>query len=120
MTASLASAVLLLMLYASMNTAAMASIKVCSPRFTRREHGKGLLFLLSGGVLYAVGIGALLLLLRIGEATVMFPLAIASTVVVSNVADSLFFHQPFTKAKLFGTLLLLSGISVTYATGSGT
>ena len=110
---------LLFIVYAILNTAAMAAIKNAMAMFaSHRMRALGWLGL--GGVLYVGAIGLLLDLLKEGAASIAFPIAIGCTVVVTNIVGMRFYGEHLTPKKAIGTVLVLAGAVMTFLGGPST
>jgi len=105
---------LLFAAYAVLNTAAMAAIKEAGRIFGTGRHAALLGRLGFGAVCYAAGLAALITLLRGSDASSVFPVAIGTTVLATNVVGALNYGERITSRKVAATLLLLAGITLTF------
>jgi multidrug transporter EmrE-like cation transporter len=103
--------------YAILNTAAMAAVKTAMRIFAARDRRAAAASMAAGGVLYASAVAVLLVLLRGGDASTVYPIAIGSTVVATNAIGARFYGERLTVRKLAGTLLVLGGIALIFADG---
>ena len=109
---------LLYFAYAALNTAAMAAAKSAMRSYDGAAHLSAVGWLSAGGSIYVVVLGVLMLLLRDGAASTVFPIAIGCTVVVTNVVGIRFYAEEFSLRKLIGLVLILGGIALSYADGA--
>lgn len=109
---------LLYLAYAALNTAAMAAAKSATRSFDVSAHLAAVGWLSAGGFIYLAVLGVLLLLLRDGAASTVFPIAIGCTVVVTNLVGARFFAEKFSLRKLIGLVLILAGIALAFADGA--
>ena len=103
--------------YAVLNTAAMAAAKAAVPRFAAGGRSAAVRWLALGGVLYAVVLAVLMVLLKDSEASTVFPIAIGSTVLSTNLAGAHFYGERVTGRKLAGAVLITAGITLTFVGG---
>lgn len=103
--------------YAVLNTAAMAAAKTAVPRFAAGGRSAAVGWLALGGALYAVVLAVLMVLLKDGEASTVFPIAIGCTVLSTNLAGAHFYGERLTGRKLAGTVLITTGIAMTFVGG---
>ena len=108
---------LLFIAYAVLNTAAMAAIKEARGTLGARRHTAALGRFALGGLLYAAALGILVLLLRRGDASSVFPIAIGCTVLATNAVGARFYGELITGRKIAGTLLVIAGIALTFLDG---
>jgi drug/metabolite transporter (DMT)-like permease len=106
--------VVLFISYAVFNAAAMAAVKDAGRDlgFGRRAASLGRLAL--GGALYAAALIVLVALLRRGDASSVFPIAIGCTVLATNAVGARFYGEHVTRRKIAGTALLLAGIALIF------
>jgi multidrug transporter EmrE-like cation transporter len=109
---------LLYFAYAALNTAAMAAARSAMRRFDGAAHVAAVGWLSAGGLIYLAVLGVLLLLLRDGAASTVFPIAIGCTVVVTNLVGARFYAEQFSLRKLIGLVLILAGIALAFADGA--
>jgi multidrug transporter EmrE-like cation transporter len=100
--------------YAILNTAAMAACKSGMARLASRDRSAAATRILLGAVSYAAAISILLLLLKDGEASIVFPLAIGCTVLATNAVGVRYYQESLDSQKLAGTVLIVTGIALTY------
>lgn len=105
---------LLFFAYALLNTAAMAAIKEACPSFSTVVNSGVIARLALGALLYAAAIGVLVVLLKRGDASSVFPIAIGCTVLATNALGAHRYGERITARKLGGTALLLAGITITF------
>jgi uncharacterized membrane protein len=106
--------------YAALNTLAMAAIKSATQRWSGNAARTAVaIWLLGGALSYAVALVALFVLLRSGEASTVFPIAIGCTVIMTNVVGARAYGERIDGRKLAGTALIVSGITLSYLAGSG-
>ena len=112
--------VLFFISYALFNTAAMAVVKEtggqlgAGAHLARLAHLATLRRLVIAGVLYAIAVTILVALLRGGDASSVFPIAIACTVLATNAVGAYYYGEQITLRKIIGTLVLLAGITLTF------
>jgi multidrug transporter EmrE-like cation transporter len=109
---------LLYFAYAALNTAAMAAARAAMRSYDGAARLAAVGWLSAGGLIYLVVLGVLLLLLRDGAASTVFPIAIGCTVVVTNLVGARFYAETFSLRKLIGLLLILGGIALAFADGT--
>ena len=109
---------LLYLTYAALNTVAMAAARSAMRSFDVAAHAGAVGWLAAGGFVYLLVLGVLLLLLRDGAASTVFPIAIGCTVVVTNLVGARFYGETFSFRKLIGLLLILGGIALAFADGA--
>jgi len=103
--------------YAALNTAAMAAAKSAMRRFDSAARVAAMGWLAAGGLIYVVVLGVLLLLLKDGAASTVFPIAIGCTVIITNLVGARFYAEKFSPRKLMGLLLITSGVALTFVEG---
>jgi multidrug transporter EmrE-like cation transporter len=108
---------LLYLAYAALNTAAMAAARSAMRSYDVAAHVAAVGWLSAGGFIYLVVLGVLLLLLRDGAASTVFPIAIGCTVVVTNLVGARLYGETFSLRKLIGLLLILAGVALAFADG---
>ncbi|MEO7774837.1 MAG: hypothetical protein ABIT36_06955 [Steroidobacteraceae bacterium] len=108
----------LFVVYAVLNTAAMAFVKGAMAAGRFRSHFAAVRGLAIGGVLYLGGLAALLWLLRTADANTVFPIAIGCTVLATNVLGAWSGAEPVTGQKLIGTVLIMAGIALAFVGGA--
>jgi multidrug transporter EmrE-like cation transporter len=104
--------------YAALNTIAMAAAKSAMRSYDGAAHLTAVGWLSAGGFVYVVVLGVLMLLLRDGAASTVFPIAIGCTVVITNLVGIRFYAEEFSLRKLIGLLLILGGIALAFADGA--
>jgi multidrug transporter EmrE-like cation transporter len=104
--------------YAALNTAAMAAAKSAMRRLDSAAHIAAFGWLAVGGLIYVVVLGVLLLLLRDGAASTVFPIAIGCTVITTNIVGARFYAEGFSPRKLSGLLLITAGVALTFVEGA--
>lgn len=109
---------LLYVSYAALNTAAMAAAKSAMRSYDVAAHLAAVGWLSAGGFIYLAVLGVLLLLLRDGAASTVFPIAIGCTVVITNLVGARFYAEKFSLRKLIGLLLILAGVALAFADGA--
>ncbi len=109
---------LLYFFYAALNTAAMAAAKSAMRSYDGAAYLTAVGWLSAGGSVYLVVLGVLLLLLRDGAASTVFPIAIGCTVLVTNLVGARLYAEEFSLRKLIGLLLILGGIALAFADGA--
>jgi multidrug transporter EmrE-like cation transporter len=109
---------LLYVSYAALNTVAMAAARSAMRSFDVAAHLAAVGWLSAGGFIYLLVLGVLLLLLRDGAASTVFPIAIGCTVVVTNLVGARYYAEKFSLRKLIGLLLILAGIALAFADGA--
>jgi uncharacterized membrane protein len=100
------------MSYAVLNTVAMAAIKDAGSNLGASRRAATLGRLALGGLLYAIALIVLVALLRGGDASSVFPIAIGCTVLATNVVGARFYGERVTGRKIAGTVILLAGITL--------
>lgn len=108
----------LYIVYAVLNTAAMAAVKAAMQRLRPNGRSAAVIRFALGAALYAGALAVLLILLKDGQASTVFPIAIGCTVLAANVAGARFYEERLTRQKLAGTLLLTAGIALTFLDGA--
>jgi multidrug transporter EmrE-like cation transporter len=96
--------------YAVLNTGAMAAVKTAMRTFTAQDRRAATASLAVGGALYVSALAVLLVLLKGGPASTVYPIAIGSTVLATNAVGARFYGEQVTVRKVAGTLLVLCGI----------
>ena len=109
---------LLYLAYAALNTAAMAAAKSAMRSYDAAGRVAAVGWLSAGGLIYLVVLGVLLLLLRDGAASTVFPIAIGCTVAVTNLVGARFYAEQFSLRKLIGLTLILAGVALAFADGA--
>jgi drug/metabolite transporter (DMT)-like permease len=104
--------VLLFVSYAVCSTAAMAAIKDAGRNLGAGRRAATLGRLALGGLLYATALIVLVNLLRSGDASSVFPIAIGCTVLATNAVGARFYGERVTRRKIAGTVLLVVGITL--------
>jgi uncharacterized membrane protein len=105
---------LLFLSYAVLNTAAMAAIKNAGRDLRAGRRAATLGGLVLGGLVYATALIVLVALLRGGDASSVFPIAIGCTVIATNAVGVHFYGERVTGRKIVGTALLLAGITLIF------
>jgi uncharacterized membrane protein len=103
---------LLFVSYAVFNTAAMVAIKDAGRDLGAGKRAATFGRLALGGLLYATALIVLVALLRGGDASSVFPIAIGCTVLATNAVGARFYGERVTGRKIAGTVLLLAGITL--------
>lgn len=98
--------------YAAANTLAMAAVKDAVRQLSAADRGVAVGRLTLGSVLYGAALLVLFVLLRYGEASTVFPIAIGCAVLATHVAGAHFYKERFTANKLLGTTLIVAGIAL--------
>ena len=109
---------LLYLSYAALNTAAMAAAKSSMRSLDAAARLAALGWFSAGGLIYLAVLAVLLLLLRDGAASTVFPIAIGCTVVTTNLVGARFYAERFSPRKLIGLLLITGGIALTFVDGA--
>jgi multidrug transporter EmrE-like cation transporter len=104
--------------YAVFNTAAMAAIKTALPRLGAGRTARGLIAATCGAVTYVIALGAMLLLLRRHDASIVIPIAIGCVILVTHIAGRRFYGEPLTAPKIVGACLVVAGVALLCTTGS--
>lgn len=104
--------------YAVLNTAAMAAAKSSMRSLNAAARLAALGWLSVGALIYLAVLGVLLLLLRDGAASTVFPIAIGCTVVVTNLVGARLYAERFSRRKFIGLLLITCGIALTFLDGA--
>ena len=100
--------------YAVLNTAAMVQIKEAGGTLGVKRHAATLGRLALGGLLYVGALGILVLLLQRDDASSVFPIAIGTTVLATNVVGVRRYGETITGRKIAGTLLVVAGIALMF------
>ena len=103
--------------YAALNTAAMAAAKAAMRKLAAGVRSVAVGWLALGGLLYVVVLGVLLLLLKDGEASTVFPIAIGCTVVATNIAGAHFYAEHLNARKLISMAMISLGVALTFMDG---
>jgi uncharacterized membrane protein len=96
----------------------MAAAKSAMRRLDAAGHAAAFGWLALGGLIYVVVLGVLLLLLRDGAASTVFPIAIGCTVIATNLVGARFYAEAFSPRKLIGLLLITVGVALTFGEGA--
>ncbi len=107
----------LFLIYAVLNTAAMAFVKMLGTAVVVKRWWRVAGAGASAVVTYAAGLAVLLFLLSAHEVSTVFPIAIGFTVLATNVTDFHFFKEAIDKSNLAGTIMLIVGVALIYADG---
>jgi multidrug transporter EmrE-like cation transporter len=100
--------------YAVLNTAAMLAVKRASAAPGAAAALRTLGF---SALLYAGAVALLLALLRAGNASIVFPVAVGAAIVAAQLAGMHFLGEPLTRRKLVGTALVIAGSALLLAQG---
>jgi uncharacterized membrane protein len=104
----------LYVVYAVANTFAMTAVKSAMQTLPKRSLWATGRYMALGGVCYGVALAALFVLLRHGDASTVFPIAIACAVLGVNVGGAVFHGESLTVQKVAGTVLITVGIAFMY------
>jgi uncharacterized membrane protein len=107
----------LYVVYAVANTLAMTAVKTATQPLPRRALSVAIRYMALGCLFYGVALYALFVLLRHGEASIVFPIAIACAVLGVNVGGALLHRESLTAPKIAGTVLITAGIALMYVQG---
>jgi uncharacterized membrane protein len=100
--------------YAAANTLAMTAVKAAAQPLPKRTLSVAIRYMALGGMFYSVALGVLFVLLRHGEASTVFPIAIACAVLGVNVGGAVFHKESLTAKKIAATVLITAGIALMY------
>lgn len=98
--------------YAVLSTSAMVIVKRAA---TAPRLAPALRILAVAGLLYCAAVALLLVLLRSGDASDVFPVAVGAAMVTTTVAGVRLHHEALTPRKLAGTALVIAGMALLLA-----
>lgn len=100
--------------YAGLNTAAMVAIKESRASYVHGKRGHATVRVIAGGMLYAMAILVLVTLLKRGDASSVYPVAIGCTVIAAILVGARLYAERLTIRKAIGTAILIAGITVMF------